>query len=843
MSRLIVPLGLLSVLLTSTAILGEEISTDLLIVGGTESGCAAAASAARAGVKSIVLVNDIDWLGGQFSAEGLVAIDENRGPDGYGHGVPFPRSGLFREVIDRIEALNLEKYGKARPGNTRVITTCRPSDAEQVFRELLQSYVKSGQLKIISGMQPAVAIVEDERLRGMTFQSTGDTKLAPLTVKAKLTIDATDWGDVIKLSGAAYEFGPDLKSKYGEPLAPESREEYPVTDMNPITYCMVINETDTYEPIPAPPGYDARDYRSHSYPKDPLWLYESRRVIDHYNFKEVTHPDVLLLCFPAFDFPLDTWPQHINAALEATEQGASTRNIAELTPTQRQIVFDESKRYSLGFLHYLQTEVHDAMPDKTHSFRRFRLSDEFGTPDQLPPKPYVRESLRLKSMYMYKQQDTMGAGGRSTNFANVMPHDGLFAWQFEFDFHPTRRDFFTDEGNKGPWMASFRSLRTWGPPYSGRALFPIRSLVPESLDGLLGAQKNLGYTSIVSSAVRLHDQSMAVGQGAGAVAAVSILNDCNPRDIPWSRSHLAQVWNALATTENGQMPQTLWPFGDLDPTHPAFVAVQQLAVRQILPMQPYEVDFRPNDPATFEWQAEILRRSFLCKDVAPGITDPQNDVTRAEFAMYWWKRIARQPELEFDNSHPGDRDADGIPDIEDPLPYSAASSTWPEFKLPEDQDGIPEDVEGKVQHINFAGANVRKVDGFLHDAGQPFDAQRGFGWSRDISANSRKRDRLDEIPRDTFLFTRSDDIWTMNLPNGTYHVTVCVGDSGHEQFGQNVTVNGSPLMRDVRTETGWFLEKSMEVEVTDGKLTIEIGMIDSNTNTCINWVQVQPVNH
>ena len=107
----------------------ENIAADLLIVGGTESGCAAAIQAARLGVKSIVLVNDIDWLGGQFSAEALCAIDENTHVAGVRHEQPIPRHGLFKEIITRIEEVNEAKYGVARPGNTRVITTCRPSGA------------------------------------------------------------------------------------------------------------------------------------------------------------------------------------------------------------------------------------------------------------------------------------------------------------------------------------------------------------------------------------------------------------------------------------------------------------------------------------------------------------------------------------------------------------------------------------------------------------------------------------------------------------------------------------------------------------------------------------------
>ena len=54
----------------------ERVECDLLDVGGNESGVAAAVQACRLGVKKVILVNDIDWLGGQFSSEGVGAIDE-----------------------------------------------------------------------------------------------------------------------------------------------------------------------------------------------------------------------------------------------------------------------------------------------------------------------------------------------------------------------------------------------------------------------------------------------------------------------------------------------------------------------------------------------------------------------------------------------------------------------------------------------------------------------------------------------------------------------------------------------------------------------------------------------
>ncbi len=827
---------------------------DLLIVGGTESGCAAAVQAARMGVASIVLVNDIDWLGGQFSAEALGAIDENRGPSGYGHGVPFPRAGLFKEVMDRIEADNLKQYGQPRPGNTRVITTVRPAQAKRIFEELLSAYVTSGQIRIVSNYYP-VAVEKDKhgkRVTAVVFRSTNSknkTASPELTVHAKLTIDASDWGDVIKLCGAEYEFGPDLKSKYHEPLAPTSRKDYPLTDMNPLTYCMVIVEDESGEliaPIAKPAHYDARNYRNHGYPKGSKFVYTTRRLVDHYEYPEAKSPDVILLCFPAFDYPLDVLPKRVADALEKIEPGASRKNIAEMSREQRQIIYEDAKQYSLGFLYYMQTEVDRTEKNKRYSLRRFRLTDEFDTADNMPPKPYLRESLRLQAMYMMRQQDTTGHLGQATNFASTMYHDGICCWQFEYDFHPTARRFITGD-SAGPWTGIFRKGRTWGPPYSGLSLFPLRSLVPREIDGLLASQKNLGYSSLVSSAVRLHDQSMAVGQAGGAVAAISLKHKTQPRNIPFDRKLLAQVWAGLCAKYKGGQPAMLWPFHDIEPTHPAFVAINMLAIRRGLPLSPTQTEFHPDQPANSKWKDEVVLRSLESKLFEAKPVAPQGEMTRGQFAIQWWNIISDLPEKPFPvRRKETDYDADGIPDADDPLPLNSAKSSWEAFGIPEDQDGMPGSfAERKADEIriNFTGKEAAVVAGFTNDSGFPFDLKRGFGWSRDISSNFRKRTNLEGELRNTFLFTRTHDQWEYTVKNGRYRVTVCVGDAGHEQAGQNVTVENRPLFDNISTQTGWFNEKTIEVEVTDGRLTVEIGKKGSTSNTCLNWIILKPVSN
>lgn len=93
----------------------EVIETDLLIVGGDESGCAAAAiQAARLGVKRIVLVNDIDWLGGQFCTQGIGPIDEWTIVNG--KRAEYPASGAFAR---RSWSASISITARLRPRETR----------------------------------------------------------------------------------------------------------------------------------------------------------------------------------------------------------------------------------------------------------------------------------------------------------------------------------------------------------------------------------------------------------------------------------------------------------------------------------------------------------------------------------------------------------------------------------------------------------------------------------------------------------------------------------------------------------------------------------------------------
>ncbi len=166
-------LALLS-LITSLTLLASQaaiIEADILIVGGNESACAAAIQASRLGTKRVVLVNDIAWLGGQFSAEGVGCVDEWIQVDG--RRTHFPRSGLFLEVIRKIRAYNSATYGIPSPGNAFCGTeTIEPAAAAALFEELVAPHVKSGSLRIERNLRPTKVLVTGNTVQGVEFEPT-----------------------------------------------------------------------------------------------------------------------------------------------------------------------------------------------------------------------------------------------------------------------------------------------------------------------------------------------------------------------------------------------------------------------------------------------------------------------------------------------------------------------------------------------------------------------------------------------------------------------------------------------------------------------------------------------
>lgn len=640
----------------------EVVEADLLIVGGNESACAAAVQAARLGVKRIVLVNDIQWLGGQFSAEGVGCLDEWTTVNG--KRVNFPRSGLFAEMVQKIRAHNSATYGKPSPGNAYCGTeTIEPAAAAGLFEAWLKPHVETGVLRIERDWEPVRVQVDDGQVRGVSFEHVPGKK-AELTVQSRLTLDASDWGDVIRLSGAKYGAGPDLKSRFQEPSAPEAFDDAGRQEMNPISWCVVLREAGRDSTVPAPAVYDARSFSALD--KTPPWVdsdmsagtyassgwsvYTHRRLVDRWHNGFALGTEATFLNWPVQDYPLCQLPQPVAEALEKTEAGASKKNIVDLTPKQRRILFADAKAHALGMLHHLQTKVHDRVGDFPQSFRYMKLTEEFGTADRLPPKPYVREGLRLEALAMLSEND-IRAATREPKWAKVMPVDAVLGFQFNIDFHPTRRKFLTGD-RAGPWHYVQTPSRGWHTD-TDRAVFPLRGLVPMEMNGLLGGGKNIGVSSVVQSALRLHNQMMLVGQAGATLAWMSLRDEKQPREIAGSMAQVRELQQKLVQGHGG--PGVLiWPWQDVLPDEAHFEAANLLATRRIWVPEKDSVFFQPSKVVTRRELAVALARlhrsSVLAKEwpkghtTLPQFTDvPMNDADRPFIeAMIVWGNFGPQ---------------------------------------------------------------------------------------------------------------------------------------------------------------------------------------------------------
>jgi len=166
--------------------------------------------------------------------------------------------------------------------------------------------------------------------------------------------------------------------------------------------------------------------------------------------------------------------------------------------------------------------------------------------------------------------------------------------------------------------------------------------------------------------------------------------------------------------------------------------------------------------------------------------------------------------------------------------------------------------------INFQPDTAPVPDGYTRDTGAAYDNQQGMGWVRqdslgsdnhislDIRANARDREyagidgELDtllhmqypaEFANPTAVTTPA--AWEYALPNGTYGVTVSVGDPAFFDSQHIINVEGVKVIDSFQGSPEQpHNQATVQAKVTDGRLTIDaVG----GYNTKINYVEIEAV--
>ena len=178
--------------------------TDLLVVGGGASGIMAGIQASRMGIKTMV-TEETDWLGGMLTAAGVSAIDGD-------HHLP---SGLWGEFRSRL----YQYYGGKDKVSTGWVsnTLFEPNVGASILLDMAE---EEENLSLQFHYQFLQVTREGNKVTGAYFEDFRDH--AKIRVKAKITIDATELGDVLANAGCQYAIGMDYNEMTGQHFSADS---------------------------------------------------------------------------------------------------------------------------------------------------------------------------------------------------------------------------------------------------------------------------------------------------------------------------------------------------------------------------------------------------------------------------------------------------------------------------------------------------------------------------------------------------------------------------------------------------------------------------------------------
>jgi hypothetical protein len=494
---------------------------DVAVIGAGSGGCSAAIQAARMGM-SVALIEESDWIGGQMTGAAVSTMDDKT----------KTRTGIYLEFITKVI-----EYYSARNTNYNICywgsdtIAFEPWAGQMILKEMLE---KAGLIDILVKTKLLSVKVSENRVRSVDVKVDGKSE----TISAKIFIDATECGDLIALSGARYRAGNSIS---------------PAIDINAIiqdiTYPAVIKHyKDGLPPelkVQGPP------------PRYADYLYKFRMTIrkngstwpGEYPFSPVVHNAYRAIPDPSNNVLIDggkpeTWPKITKTAinwandypgLNGSTPGLSVEFLE--SPNFRALATREAMLKTLAFLYYMQTELgmSDWSVDNRQGYGGWFSNDWADWADlpeefrpiltHFPPFPYVRESRRLVGIKTMTIGDILRDETLGRTLASN-PHS-LALGEYPIDIHG-KNDSIYLEADLGETKEKIPN--DWNGD-GGLFQIPFEVFVPEKLDGLIAAEKNISVSRVVNGSTRLQPVTMLTGQAAGAIAAVSVLRKIQPRKL------------------------------------------------------------------------------------------------------------------------------------------------------------------------------------------------------------------------------------------------------------------------------------------------------------------------
>lgn len=562
----------------------RTLTTDLLVYGGGTSGVTAAIQAARDGV-DVVVVESSPWLGGMLTTSGVSATDGN-------HRLPSGIWGEFREML-------YDYYGGPDAVETGWVsnTHFEPHIGNRFFNEMMDELPN---ITRIHGYYIDEAVMDGQAVRGATFYDMdGNT----LLVQAKISIDASEYGDLMARSGTNYFLGLDPRERTGEEIAPTHGNDI----IQDLTYTAILKDfgPDADMTIPRPPNYQPSIFigacKELSADPDTFEGVDCDRMLEYAKLPN----DKYLINWPIFgnDYYL---------------------NVIEMDHHERKLLYEEAKNRTRQFIYFIQTEG---------GFRNLGFADdEYGTDDLFPYRPYHRETRRLDGLTMLTMNELVDPYAVQNDLYMTAIGVGDYPLDHHRELNPSPPPELLEEGDREPYefethFDAFPSI----PSFS----IPFGSLIPKETNGLLVAEKSISVSSIANGSSRLQPAVMTIGQAAGAAAALAIRQDVQPREL------------SVRQLQQHLLDNDCWalPFIDTTPDDWHFQPLQRIGLSGVLKGHgvPYlwanQTWIYPDSVMTRMQVGEALARATTDLAVDHAAWENEGLATRGDVVLFVWELV------------------------------------------------------------------------------------------------------------------------------------------------------------------------------------------------------------
>ena len=514
----------------------REAKTDILIVGGSFGGVAAALAAARRGAR-VILTEETRWLGGQATTQG-VPLDEHPWIEQHGCTRSYRD---FRQAVRTYYRDHYPLSDKARhdpflnPGAGWVSALCfEPRVGLAVIEQMLAPHISAARITVLLQHRTIRVTMSGDRVEAVTLHddSSGDD----IEVTAPYILDATELGELLELGGVEHVVGAESRDQTGEENALKGPAD-PADQMGFTHVIAMDHRPGEDHTIAKPHEYDKWRNAANAHTGRPKLAVRDLfgHAVDH--FGRPVQPDSYLASTWSFrrllcqrNFTPGAFDSDITVAIWAQNE-YHDGVLCGVSPEERRRHLASARQLSLSLLYWLQTEAPNPLTDRT-GFPGLRpRGDVFGTADGLAQYPYIRESRRLAAEYVVTETDfRTDIPGQADEPKKYRDSIGLGGY---------RIDIHKPQPNSGRNMTEVNHGKHWCQQV------PLGALIPVRVENLLPACKNLGVTSVVNGAFRLHPVEWNIGEAAGVLAAFCRERAATPRQVRNDPTRLADYQREL----------------------------------------------------------------------------------------------------------------------------------------------------------------------------------------------------------------------------------------------------------------------------------------------------------